>query len=82
MTGLALAFFVVGLGFGTTVRFPTFALFTLAALAAFAVLNATAVSIAGLLYRLALIASALQLGYFATIATRILLERRRRNSGK
>ena len=80
MKGLALAFFVAGLALGLTVRFPTFALFTVAALGVFAALNWTALSTAGLSYQLVLVALALQLGYYAAGAARMVLEHRRRKA--
>lgn len=80
MEGSALAFFVAGLALGLTVRFPTFALFTVAALGAFAALNWTALPTAGLLYQLVLVAIVLQLGYYAAVAARMVLEHRRRKA--
>lgn len=80
MKGLALAFFVAGLALGSTVRFPTFALFTVVALGAFAALNWAALSLSGLLYQLVLVAVVLQLGYYAASAARMVLEHRRRKA--
>ncbi|HLH93095.1 MAG TPA: hypothetical protein VKX28_32120 [Xanthobacteraceae bacterium] len=78
MKGLALASLLVGLALGTSVHFATFAGFTVVALALITAFSWTTASISELSYRVVLAAIALQVGYFATVAARIVLEQRRR----